>query len=65
MTKEVATTSNEVAVVKEKNLIWSQRIANAMPSWRDYLKAERQQYRTDVKALLCRGNMTEDEINRI
>lgn len=50
---------------EKKNLFWTVRIANAMPNWRDYLKQERYQYRTDVKALLCRGNMPEKDTQRI
>ena len=50
---------------KEKNLFWFVRVANALPSWRDYMKAERHQYRTDVKALQCRGNLSEKELQRV
>ena len=46
---------------KEKNLFWTVRIANAMPNWREYTKSERAQYRIDVKALVCRGNLNEKE----
>ena len=53
--------ASQVAQVKEKNLFWTQRIANLVPNWKEYLKAERQQYRTDVKALLCRNNLADSE----
>ena len=46
---------------KDKNLFWTVRIANAMPNWREYTKSERAQYRIDVKALVCRGNLNEKE----
>ena len=50
---------------KEKNLFWTVRVANAMPDFRHYMKTERQQYRTDVKALVCRGNLSEADTNQI
>ena len=50
---------------KEKNLFWTVRVANAMPDWRSFLKNERSQYRTDVTALLCRGNLSDSESQRI
>ena len=59
------TEAKEKAEKKEKNLFWTVRVANAMPDWRQYLKAERYQYRTDVKALLCRNNMPEKDTSRI
>ena len=55
MSQEAATPVEK----KEKNLLWTARIANAMPNWREYLKSERAQYRIDVKALLCRGNLSD------
>lgn len=50
---------------KKKNLFWVARVNNAIPNWRQFMKQERQQYRTDVKALLCRGAMEEEQIDRI
>lgn len=52
-------------VKDEKNLIWTARITKALPNWRDYMKQERHQYRTDVTAMLCRGNLSEKEHQKI
>ena len=50
----------------EKKLIWTARLLNALPNWRDYLiRAERQQYRTDVQALVCRGNLSKEEAQKV
>ena len=57
--------SAEPVEEKSKNLFWTQRVINMMPHWRQYLKDERQQYRTDVKALVCRGNLPESEQQRV
>lgn len=56
----------QVTAEKEKkNLFWTTRVANAIPDWRKLMKSERAQYRMDVTALLCRGNMSEQEQKRI
>ena len=36
-----------------------------MPDFRNYMKTERQQYRTDVKALVCRGNLSNADTKQI
>ena len=65
MSEETTASSANVPAKEKKNLFWTARIANAMPEWRHFLKTERQQYRTDVKALLCRGNLSDAEQKRV
>ena len=44
---------------KAANLFWFVKLQRMLPDWRKFLSAERHQYRTDVKALQCRGNLDE------
>jgi len=45
-----------------KDLFLTERISNFLSKWRLLLLAERSQYRTDAKALMCRGIEDEEAI---
>ena len=47
-----------------KKLYWTAYVNKAL-NWRGFTKMERQQYKTDTKALLCRGELENAEIQRI
>jgi len=40
---------------KNKDLIWTERINRIVKDWTQFTRREREQYRMDTKALLCRG----------
>ena len=46
---------------QKKDLIWTERINKLIQNWRSFSKLERQQYRTDTIAILCRGLPEADE----
>lgn len=39
----------------QRKVFFTERVGRVLDELRTYTKADRQQYRTDAKALLCRG----------
>jgi len=53
--------TNKTTKTEEKNLFFTEKIHRMLKELKTYTKSDRDQYRIDAKALLCRG-IEENEI---
>jgi hypothetical protein len=51
--------------IKSENLLWTARIAREADKLRLLQKIERSQFRTDAKAIMCRGDLEAADVSRI